>query len=249
MIFEYQKDTETESAHQPGLTIQKKEADEQISEIQPAEEENIVIKMEIIEEPSPSCSSHTLAVAENFENPKLETTTETIKVIDLTEKVDVAKNTDLFKAIFLDSESESEEEREQQEDQSKNETLKSNVLSDSLLPKIKAKKDGIFSNLDLSQLAPVPNKHDIEVVKPSAATVISENSNTLDDLSYGPRAPQMFISKTINTTFTVEESDDEWVEKGSENNTKKTNSHKHKKKKKKEKHEHKKKHKHNKKKK
>lgn len=199
--------------------------------------------MEVIEEAVASTSNQM-----NAETSPIETS-DTTPVIDLTERVDVAKNTDLFKAIFLDSESENEEEEKEEQ---KDETLKTNVLSDALLPKIKAKKDGILSNLDLTQLAPVPVKN---ISESSSITHVVEdpnkkaNESAQDDLSYGPKMPQMFINKTVNTSFIVEDSDDEWVEKGSGNGKEKKSSHKHKKKHKKDKHEHKKKHKHDKKKK
>lgn len=249
MIFEYQKDTESDSIHQPGLSIQKKETEEQqTTETQSIEEQNVVVKMEVAEEPGTSTSDQ----IESSVDSKFETT-ETTTVIDLTERVDVAKNTDLFKAIFLDSDSESEEEKEEpEEDKNKNETLKNNVLSDSLLPKIKTKKDGILSNLDFSKFAPAPSESSTNNLEASASTTNSEDTPKVDDsmsdLSYGPRVPQMFLNKTPITSFTVEVSDDEWVEKGSKDSKNKKNSHKHKKKHKKEKSEHKKKHKHDKKK-
>lgn len=241
LIFEYQKETDSDAVHQPGLNIQKKETEEQKSV---TEEQNTAIKMEIVEDDSPSTSNQTFPINETSECPKIQRL-ETSTVIDLTERVDVARNTDLFKAIFLDSESEGEEEKEKEEIQNKTETLKNTVLNDSLLPKIKAKKDGILANLDFSQLAPAVSK----IPSNSIQSSTSENSEKPDDLSYGPQMPLAIVNKTTNVSFTVEVSDDEWVEKDSECSKEKKSVHKHKKKHKKDKHEHKKKHKHDKKKK
>lgn len=212
-----------------------------------------MVKMEVVDEPGTSSSNQMLAVAESSDNFKFETT-ETTAVIDLTERVDVAKNTDLFKAIFLDSESESEEEKEDQEEENKNksEALKNNVLSDSLLPKIKAKEGGILSNLDFSKLAPASSKTITNHPEPSVSVSTSESIPEINDSApdlYGPMVPQMFVNKTANISFTVQESDDEWVEKDRQDSKEKKSSHKHKKKNKKNKDEHKTKHKHDKKKK
>lgn len=230
---------------------EEEEVEEENTEAEQNEELISVVKMEVVEEPSTSISSQTFTINENVETTSAVEIVETTAVLDLTERVDVAKNTDLFKAIFLDSESEDEEEKEEQDDINKNETLKTSVLNDSLLPKIKAKKDGILSNLDLSQLAPATSKINLEtpdnVVSSTSTSKLSDSLS--DDLSYGPKVPQTIVNKSTNSSFVVDESDDDWVEKDSEFKEEKKSSHKHKKKNKKEKHQHKKKHKHDKKKK
>lgn len=82
--------------------------------------------------------------------------------LDETEKVDVAKNIDLFKAVFMSSsEDESEEENEQTEKETtennkRNELIKANVLGETLIPKIQTTKQGILSNVDFSKITYVP---------------------------------------------------------------------------------------------
>lgn len=225
LIFEYQKETEMDLGNKAGLIIQKKEVEERLPE-------SATSQMEIVQEAS---TSREVVIDESDTVPKIETSAP----IDLTEKVDVAKNTDLFKAIFLDtSESESEEEKEKEEDKSKSESFKDNVLSESLLPKIKTKQSGILSNIDFSQMAPQPNMN----LKPSDNYATKSKDSLSDDLSYGPKVPQTRVNACTNLEFRVDESNDDWVEKGTEAERK--NTHRHKKKNKKEKYEHKKKHKH-----
>lgn len=258
LIFEYQKETDADSMHQPGLSIQKKEVEEPKTEAHFSGGNSSVSQTEMIQEPSTSYANNLTRseVTETLEASNIEISEGATRTIDLTEKVDVAKNTDLFKAIFLDSsESESEDEKEEHENRTRSETLKATVLNDSLLPKIKTKKDGILSNVDFSQFstATLPTAN--------AATATANTSNTslevpdnagvsldagktngsADDLSYGPKPPQTLVNTNrITSSFPVEENIDEWIEKDREEGS----SHKHKKKNKKEKHEHKRKHKH-----
>lgn len=245
LIFEYQKESESEALNKSGLTILKKEVDEPKTKECLAEVDNNVSNMEIAQEVASTSEVRTESTADFIvEMP------ESNGPIDLTERVDVAKNTDLFRAIFLDtSESENEDENEAEEDKAKSETLKNNVLSDNLLPKIKAKQGGVLSNIDFSQLTPAPpalqtsNGTSLESSNNSIISVDDSKTNSsTDDLSYGPKVPQMLANTNRNSaSFRMEESDDEWVEKGGEE---KKNSNKHKKKKKKDKYDHKKTHKH-----
>lgn len=162
--------------------------------------------------------------------------------IDLTERVDVARNTDLFKAIFLSSsESESEEENTQ-EPEDRNITLRNNVLTDQLLPKIKPTKDGILSNVDFTQFKK-PETTEIQAQSEAEETVVMEsNAKIEDDLTYGPRLPTKVLPSARNESLPVAaecNNVEEWVEKDEFGKQKGSNKHK-----KKHKKEHKKKHKH-----
>lgn len=243
LIFEYQQDTE-ETLHQPGLTVQKKDTEIKINEV-PEEAHDAVV----LTEPSQETEVPTHTVDVNTPISSV-LPTEATPVIDLTERIDIAKNTDLFKAIFLSSsESEGEEEeKEEVENSNRTELLKNNVLTDNLVPKIKTRKEGILSNLDFSQFTSkppevVPESGNSEVVETgNVSKTPVESKDSSNDLLYGPKIPQKIINNATNVNnFRVEESlDYEWVEKDDE----KKSSHKHKKKNKKDKYEHKKKHKH-----
>lgn len=152
---------------------------------------------------------------------------------DITEKVDVAQKLDLFKSVFLSS---SESEDEEKTDIDKIEELKANVLSESLIPKIKPIKEGILSNVNFHTFSN-PKKIIQEQTEREEQTPTTSNSTEIkkevDVVSYGPALPnkRSDITSVTKVTFVVSDSEDEWVEKSEDN--KRT---KHKKKHKKEKH-------------
>lgn len=158
----------------------------------------------------------------------------------------------MFKAIFLsDSENEeetveSEETAAKNEDQLRKEEMKSSVLSDQLIPKIRPLKEGgVLSGINFrSMKKPEEPKKDDETEKNLEK---EEAKNNL----YGPKTPEILVATPrTNPSVSVsieEESEDEWVEKndssGDDEGTRRKEKKKHKKEKK---HKHK-KHKHKKK--
>lgn len=196
LIFEYQKQADQEVDHKPGLSVQN--AVETKPEPPPEVELEPKVEAEIVIPATPDAG-------------------DVQKPIDETERVDVSKNADLFKAVFLSSsESESEgEERDDEKEKERNEQLTASVVSEPLVPKIKPIKEGILSNIQFKKKEPVENKS------------IGQEANP--DM-YGPKLPVAKVS-VQNNVINATHSNDEWVEKDEVGKEKK-----HKKKHKKEKH-------------
>lgn len=238
LIFEYQKEEDDVLLHQPGLSVQTIKS-EDVAETQHTEDiSSTSLSCDVVDESSTSEVRENELKPVNNSNGENEKESENLPPLDITEKVDVAKNTDLFKAIFLSSsESESEEETEKDaEDRST--TLKTNILTDQLIPKIKTNKEGILSNIDFSKLtSPMEEERREKQPEPSIT------DKKCDDPSlYGPKLPDKISNaKSARSIQYIEENISEWIEKD-EIERKKSN--KHKKKHKKEKHRHKSKHKH-----
>lgn len=237
LIFEYQKEVDDVPLHKPGLSVQTIKSEDD-AETQHTEDISST-SCDIIDESSTSEVRDSELKPVNSSNTEKEKESENPAPLDITEKVDVAKNTDLFKAIFLSSsESESEEEADKSvEDRSI--ALKTNILTDQLIPKIKTNKEGILSNIDFSQLtSPMEEEH--KEKQPESAIADKQ----CDDPSlYGPKLPDKInnTNNKVHSTQHIEENISEWVEK---DDTERKKSNKHKKKHKKEKHRHKSKHKH-----
>jgi G patch domain-containing protein 1 len=234
LIFEYEKFSDASSDLKPGLTI--KESEEETVK----NDTNEVIETE---ESSTAAQPNTDEPAGSKEGDKTEESIEEAAPKDITEKIDVNKNIDLFKAVFLSS-SESEGEEDEKEKTNKDTEMKSSVLSDNLLPKIKPLKEGILSNMDFSifEKSNDSNKEiNVEDSRPSSTNVIPQTGES----SYGPSLPEKLTSKsTDQTVIKYDDNDsDEWVEKPARD---KKNKSSHKKKHKNKKSSHKKKHKHSK---
>lgn len=241
--------------------MQKMEAEEEVTKMPDSEqnEPNIPSTLEVQPGSSsnPDISEQNTGVAQNVvvaeSGKSQDVPVENPLPVDITEKVDVAKNTDLFRAIFLSSSESESEEEELQEKEDQSVVLKANILTDQLVPKIKTKKDGILSNVDFTQFtAKVQQNENIAVEETElkedknkeleATTTINTSAAAGQSiLLYGPKIPEKIISAKAVPTLHVEENIGQWVEKNCNQEVK---LHKHKKKKKKEKHEHKKKHKH-----
>jgi hypothetical protein len=234
LIFEYEKFSDASSDLKPGLTI--KESEEETVK----NDTNEVIETE---EGSTAAQPNADEPAGSKEGDKTEESIEEAAPKDITEKIDVNKNIDLFKAVFLSS-SESEGEEDEKEKTNKDTEMKSSVLSDNLLPKIKPLKEGILSNMDFSifEKSNDSNKEiNVEDSRPSSTNVIPQRGES----SYGPSLPEKLPSKsTDQTVIKYDDNDsDEWVEKPARD---KKNKSSHKKKHKNKKSSHKKKHKHSK---
>lgn len=210
LIFEYEKHAEEQTELKPGLSHQKEES---------------VIKEEL-----------ETSIVINDEESKPEEVKESNEIhdvsIDLTEKLNLDQKQDLFKAIFLSSdESEDETEEKPEEEniskESRSEELKSTVLSDNLLPKIKPMKEGILSGVNFHAFRkPTVNPKMEEPA--NNETVVENETNTTDLNLYGPKIPQKLPANqpgSNNTVFVTSYSDDEWVEKD-ESKKKKHKKHK-----------------------
>ncbi|KAJ8919813.1 hypothetical protein NQ315_006342 [Exocentrus adspersus] len=208
LIFEYQKHEEV-TALTPGLSVQTKQEQEETIEISTGSV--------VLSEPAVN-----LEVQEQDNNqPDLAALPK-----DITEKVDVAQNIDLFKAVFLSSsESEDEDDNNKEQTESKIEELKANVLSDSLIPKIKPIKEGILSNVDFLAFSKPVDSQPVISTSPASNDVEKE----AEVGSYGPALPSKRTEVTNITKITVVPSDsgDEWVERS--DNPKKNKHKKHKK--------------------
>lgn len=166
---------------------------------------------------------------------------------DVTEKIGLETQQDLFKAIFMSSDSESDDEVEQPttgtdetEENTRKDELKSTVLSDQLIPKIKPLKEGILSGINFHQFVkPVQKQQQIQSLSELAQPDKPEE-NMVD--SYGPRIPdQLLVPEKTGTTVISSDSEEDWVEKDDSMNKKEKKHKKHKNKHKKHKHEKKKK--------
>ncbi|CAG9761650.1 unnamed protein product [Ceutorhynchus assimilis] len=180
-------------------------------------------KEAIIEEPEAKQEEPSLVTEEIKPEPE----PEVFKPIDITERIHLEEKQDLFKAVFLSSDSESEEEAPKEEDKSKSEEirkeeLKSVVLSEQLLlPKIKPLKEGVLSGIH-------------KFVKP-ARKLQQEVVEKVKIDSYGPKIPENPIKIEEIVQVISTESEDEWIEKDSDEKKKKK-KHKKEKKQKKDKH-------------
>lgn len=208
---------------------------------EPSKPEDTIIKEETL---TSHIESEEVIQDESAEKQEKEVKNESSdKIIDLTDRVDVSKNTDLFKAVFLSSsESESEaEDVDDKEEKERKEMLTANVVSEPLVPKIKSTREGILSNIDFSKFnssIKTNEKNDKQNQDQTDSANIEPVSDS-DSNMYGPKLP----ASTSNLKPSVIEevkNNDEWVEKDSSGEKHK----KHKKKHKKEKDKHKKKHKH-----
>ncbi|CAG9865456.1 unnamed protein product [Phyllotreta striolata] len=222
LIFESQKTFDDTSAlFKPGCSVPSTSIEEPPSNVT-GTEDIVVVKTERTS-PKPSESE----TSENTNKP------ETV-FVDITDKIGVEENVDLFKAVFQSSDSESEEEQQEEEKQTEeqkkqNEDFKESILFD-LVPKIRPLKQGILSNISFQP-------------KQKTTDAIIEIENTESETSsYGPQLPSnsnilpTTSSKIAATNSNSNHSDDEWIEKDSKRERKKS---KHKKDKKK-KHKHKK---------
>ncbi|KAF5272733.1 hypothetical protein FQA39_LY07760 [Lamprigera yunnana] len=143
--------------------------------------------------------------------------------IDHTDRVNVSKNIDLFKAVFLSSDSEDDDEEAMKvEEVQRKELLTATVVSEPLVPKIKSTKEGILSNINFSHTF---SRKVVDKSETPSKEVHQEDS------TYGPRLPSVLVS-TLPVIATEVNNDDEWVEKGMEQKQKKHHK-KHKKSKKK----------------
>lgn len=174
--------------------------------------------------------------SEELEKPALieekEIKSELVEPKDITDRMDLEKQQDLFKAVFMSSDSESENEDdddnkklpEVKTEESRKEELKSAVLSDQLIPKIKPMKEGVLSGINFHKFSkPVPKE--------------SSGSEKVDEPNcYGPKIPEKIPAQLKqDITRVSSESDDEWIEKGA-SDSKKKKKHKKEKKHKKDKH-------------
>lgn len=154
----------------------------------------------------------------------------------------------MFRAIFL-SDSENEEETKSEEIATKNEDevrkeeIKSSVLSDQLIPKIKPLREGgVLSGINFRSMKKREEPKKDEETETDRGK--EEEKNNL----YGPKMPEILMVATPKTNSIIkEESEDEWVERNDSSSDEEGKRRKEKKKHKKEKkHKHK-KHKHKKK--
>lgn len=168
---------------------------------------------------------------------------------DLTEPIHLEEQQDLFRAIFL-SDSENEEETKSEEIATKNEDevrkeeIKSSVLSDQLIPKIKPLREGgVLSGINFRSMKKREEPKKDEETETDRGKEEEKKLNL-----YGPKMPEILMVATPKTNSIIkEESEDEWVEKNDSSSDEEGKRRKEKKKHKKEKkHKHK-KHKHKKK--
>jgi len=217
IIFEYQKHAEEEASLEPGLKIEKEE------ETNTEEIDNETTNSTTAQHEEGEDNSGTVDTTE----VKTETTE---APLDITDKIDVEKQQDLFKAVFLssDSESESEEpklEAEQSDvsktnDETRKKEMECSVLSDQLIPKIKPMKEGILSGVNFHKFS----KPQVKVENGIHENDSRENEKTIDvdkpevlpinpDL-YGPSIPTKLPGNDIKVKDIVisSGSDDEWIE-------------------------------------
>lgn len=194
----------------------------------------------LLKEELPTSTTQADVVTENLEVKKEEVEKPTneekeIEPKDITDRMDLEKQQDLFKAVFMSSDSESENEDDDNKkspevktEESRKEELKSAVLSDQLIPKIKPMKEGVLSGINFHKFSkPVPKSENKD----------SSGSEKVDDPNcYGPKIPEKIPAQLkLDITCVSSESDDEWIEKGA-SDSKKKKKHKKEKKHKKDKH-------------
>lgn len=233
LIFEYQKHSEDQHILSPGLSVQPKQ---EIIETPKSDTTNSINMNDDVLKSDQQNINEVLKQEQNkvkdIGKSSSESELETVPK-DITEKVDIAQNLDLFKTVFLSSsESEDEDDVTNKEKSDKLEELKANILSDSLIPKIKPIKEGILSNVNFHKFS--NPKKDLQEQTASASLNTTEIKEEIKEVSYGPVLPskRVEITKIINETTLSSDSEDVWVEKSEDNNKKA----KHKKKRKKEKH-------------
>ncbi|XP_056644714.1 G patch domain-containing protein 1 homolog [Diorhabda sublineata] len=224
LIFENQKYVDDELNFKPGCSV---DVDEVASTSRDIEVNEDIVKTERlspVEEKDNNLDKSINDVEESDVVPK-----------DITEKIGIEEKVDLFKAVFLSS---SESEDEDEKPDKKFEEYKETILSD-LVPKIKPLKEGILSNLKF-QSNDQEKQDQIKTNQEKQILFIpqKERMNPVDTEPrvqlYGPQLPtEKVVNKNINT-ITVIESDDEWVEKDTDE--KRTKHKKSKKSKKKHKH-------------
>lgn len=183
-----------------------------------------------------------VANANNPTNVEMNSKEKKAPELDITDKINVSKNIDLFKAVFLSSsESESEdEEKKEEEVKNREDMMKENVLNDFLVPKIKSTKQGILSHIKFNPLFQKKNTESAptETINTEQADLNAEKEKECEikqDVNiYGPALPDK-IQTVVHTYKPDVAVDDEWIEKDDVRNDDRKKSHKHKKKHKKEK--------------
>ncbi|KAK5640433.1 hypothetical protein RI129_011244 [Pyrocoelia pectoralis] len=211
LIFEYQKQMDQEVEHKPGLSLQNNvETKPETPPVSLNYEKDVEVEKQVEVEKKIEVENVVITV----EDSTLQ------KPIDETDRVDVSKNADLFKAVFLSSsESESEVDEKEDEENERKEELTANVVLEPLVPKIKPIKEGILSNISFKKIEPLQNKDSVQ----------EDNPNM-----YGPKLP-VITTPVQNSVTNNHQSDDEWIEK-SEVGKEKKHKKKHKKEKDKKKH-------------
>ncbi|GJQ70869.1 hypothetical protein Trydic_g788 [Trypoxylus dichotomus] len=222
IIFEYQKNNEENIPLQPGLKITKQEAP-------PTERPDAMSATQSSDKDITSCVSEKDINMKELGDNKAETAVDNVSKIenespaplDITDKIDVSKNIDLFKAVFLSSsESESEdEEKKEEEEKDREDMMKENVLNDYLIPKIKSNKEGILSHIKFnplfknkaSETQPEEAKNKVESEKDGIDNSKAEEEVEIrtDPNIYGPALPDKIPS--LATTYVPHTiSDEEW---------------------------------------
>ncbi|KAL1517221.1 hypothetical protein ABEB36_001014 [Hypothenemus hampei] len=188
IIFEYQKHLEEQQELQPGLVEQK---------------EKIEIKTE---EPE------TVTEEVPSDLKELLSTTSSQREHDLNEKLNLEEHQDLFRAIFLSSDSESDREKtsENSEDESRKEEFKDSILSEQmLLPIIKPLKEGLLSGINLSDINKAQQGEESEKKLPQNQKEEEEEKDR-----YGPKMPNKCSNIQTPAVIHVDtDSECEWVEK------------------------------------
>ncbi|XP_060519850.1 G patch domain-containing protein 1 homolog [Cylas formicarius] len=210
LIFEYQKHKENET-FTPGLSTNPTDQAENIIKLEHSEENPI-------ENNQPTATEKDTGMNQETEAPYPEIEQNVSK--DITDKLNVDQNQDLFKAVFLSSDSESENEGEHENEKiKKNEEFKQVVLSDQMIPKLKPIKEGILSNVNF-HVFKKPNfaTNDQKEVEDDKKIVEVNAERKIDPSLYGPRIPEKFPQEKGEESIKVSsDSEDEWIEKdGSE---------------------------------
>ncbi|XP_066254509.1 G patch domain-containing protein 1 homolog [Euwallacea similis] len=228
IIFEYQKHIEQNNL-QPGIK----------------REETINETSQEINEDVPEMPSNGNATVEPPREIKPDTEPpSSITPKDITEPIHLEKQQDLFKAIFMSDSEPEEEDQTEKEDENversrediRREEMKSTILSDQLIPKIKPLKEGVLSGINFH----VFSKPDVKTIENNQVESKQAEVN-VDPNLYGPKIPERLIAAPNTTNIKVaSESEDEWIEKDErdsesreERRCKKEKKHKHKHKKKK----------------
>ncbi|XP_022905392.2 G patch domain-containing protein 1 homolog [Onthophagus taurus] len=227
IFFEYEKHKDEGLVLKPGLINTKEDTiieDKNIEEIKSVEEIKSIMEpqKEQIQDIKQSITEIDLVRREEIsEGLSLDKKYDEPKQIQETDKIDVAKNIDLFKAVFLSSsESESEDEVEQksQEDnQDSNliETITKTVLTEDLIIKFKPRKEGILSNINFTPLSK-PETSEKEIPEMTTKdTKVNQKEETKDPLLYGPALP-VSVEKTcvyVPPKINSKPAEEQWVEK------------------------------------
>lgn len=230
LIFENQKHADDELNFKPGCSINVDDvpSTSKDSEVNSEEPTIDTVKTEPSSPVEEKDNSFDKIVSDNVQQGKENGLTPK----DITEKIGIEEKVDLFKAVFLSSsESEDEDEKDKPEETDKKiEEYKETILSD-LVPKIKPLKEGILSNIkfqsnnqekDGVQIKIETNQEKQILFIPKKERINAVNVDTEPKVQlYGPQLPtQRVVDKKIDT-ITVIDSDDEWVEKDTDDNRKK----------------------------